>query len=136
MRRVTSPLLWLALLAWTASAGAEAKAPQPPPQVLTQAVPQRAFQPGNYQAGGFVTRFDPKGGWTTSTSDGATAARGRYSVDNGTMIFRSTPATCENERVTYRFIPDAEGFRLEFISDSCKRAGGNYRFVLVKNTAR
>lgn len=131
MRRVTV----VALLAWTGSAGAEAKAPrqpQAPPQIATDA-PQRAvIQPGAYQTTGFVTRFDPKGGWTT-TSEG-TRASGRYSIDNDTIIFRSTPPACEGERVTYRILPDAEGFRLEFVSDSCKRGGGNYRFVFVKNT--
>ena len=131
MRRVTI----LALVASVATAGAEAKAPrqpQSPPQIATNAPRRVLIQPGAYQTTGFVTRFDPKGGWTT-TSEG-TSASGRYSIDNDTIIFRTTPPTCEGERVTYRVVPDAEGFRLEFVSDSCGRSGGSYRFVPVKNT--
>jgi hypothetical protein len=125
---------WLVVsLAWTATAAAEAQAPRRPKDAVTIAAPKVVIQPGTYQSTGFATRFDPKGGWTTSTSDGVSGS-GRYTIDNDTIVFRSTPPACENERVTYRVVPDAEGFLLEFVADSCKRGGGNYRFVPVKNT--
>jgi hypothetical protein len=115
-------------LAWIAIAAAESQPPRPPIQPARPAV----IQPGTYQTTGFVTRFDPKGTWTT-TADGASVS-GRYSIDNDTITFRTSPPTCENERVTYRIVPEPEGFRLELISDSCLRKPASYRYVAVRAT--
>ena len=120
-------------LTWSAIAAAEAQAPQrrndPPPRVQVAAP---VIAPGLYQSAGFVTRFDPKGNWTT-TNEG-TRSTGRYTIEGNTITFRTTPPMCPEERVTYRVVADGEGFRLDFVSDTCQRAGTSFRFTPVRAT--
>lgn len=121
-------------LAWIATAAAESQAPR---RAQEAEVPRRAtgIQPGTYRSTGFVTRFDPKGTWTT-TSDGNTRASGRYSLEGNTITFRTTPPECPEERVTYRVVAEPDGFRLEFVSDSCRRSGADLKFATVRTIAK